>query len=119
MSTQLHIQALDLKARGVVQHAGLQYICDGALPGETVVIDEIEQRRGRALAQQFSILCPVPARTAPVCAHYGECGGCQFQHAAYAAQLHYKQVLLAEALQRHGAVQPAAWLAPLAGASIQ
>lgn len=112
----LHIERLDLKARGIAEHAGMQYVCDGALPGETVSISEATQRRGRVVARQVSILSSTAARTAPLCHYYGECGGCQLQHAEYAAQLNYKQMLLQTTLHEYGEVQPASWLAPIASA---
>src|SRR5439155_17881309 len=48
---------------------------------------------------------------APRCAHFGQCGGCQYQQAAYPAQVQMKVAILRETLERAGltslpAIQP-------------
>ncbi len=37
---------------------------------------------------------PSPQRAAPLCPHFGVCGGCQYQHADYSAQLSIKREIL-------------------------
>ncbi len=54
------------------------------LPGETV-----EQTNAG-----LHILQPSPERVAPGCIHFGICGGCQYQHASYPAQLAIKREIL-------------------------
>jgi 23S rRNA (uracil1939-C5)-methyltransferase len=44
-------------------------------------------------------------RTAPVCEHFGVCGGCKWQHMDYHWQLHYKQQQVTDALTRIGKVE--------------
>ena len=41
-------------------------------------------------------------RTVPFCRHFGACGGCSFQHMAYALQLEAKATLVADAYRRIG-----------------
>ncbi len=54
-------------------------------------------------------------RTEPLCAHYGVCGGCSFQHVESSAQIRIKQELLNEQFKRIGKVEvPELW-APLIG----
>jgi 23S rRNA (uracil1939-C5)-methyltransferase len=43
-------------------------------------------------------------RVQPGCIHFGQCGGCQLQHAAYPAQLRTKAEILREALESAGIV---------------
>ncbi len=38
---------------------------------------------------------PSPARVEPACVHFGTCGGCHYQHAAYETQLVLKREILA------------------------
>ena len=47
-------------------------------------------------AGELAILEPSPDRVAPNCIHFGTCGGCHYQHAAYPAQLAVKQSILTE-----------------------
>ena len=53
------------------------------------------------------LLPAAPERVAPACPHFGACGGCQYQHADYAAQLAFKQAILRETLERGGVRAPA------------
>ena len=48
-----------------------------------------------------------PDRVEPVCVHFGVCGGCQLQHAVYAAQLRIKAELLGGILAQAGALPEA------------
>ena len=78
----------------------------GGLPGERVrVIVEVD--RGRfARGRVVEVLEPSPDRVAPRCPYFGfeatACGGCQWQHIAYAAQLRFKTALVREQLQNLG-----------------
>jgi len=96
-------------------HAGVTVVCDGTLPGELVKVVQFQPRRGRYLAHRFALEEPVAARVMPACPVFGECGGCQLQHARYAEQLAFKQVLLRQALIDYGNVEPATWLPSLSG----
>jgi 23S rRNA (uracil1939-C5)-methyltransferase len=78
-----------------------------ALPGEEVRARIVEDKRGYSTAEAEEILDPSEQRTAPSCPHFGACGGCQYQHARYTAQLAYKQNILRETLERGGVYPPA------------
>ena len=45
---------------------------------------------------------PSPERVEPACRYFGKCGGCQYQHIEYAAQLRLKQKQIADLFQRIG-----------------
>jgi tRNA/tmRNA/rRNA uracil-C5-methylase (TrmA/RlmC/RlmD family) len=44
---------------------------------------------------------------APACRYFGECGGCQYQHIAYPAQLRIKHKQACDLFQRIGGIDPA------------
>ena len=73
-----------------------------ALPGETVNIRLIEERRNHARAELLEVLEPSPERITPRCAHFGLCGGCHYQHMPYEAQLAAKTAILRDQLERIG-----------------
>jgi 23S rRNA (uracil1939-C5)-methyltransferase len=50
------------------------------------------------------ILAPSPARRAPPCRYFGECGGCQLQHLTYDEQLKAKSGFVRDALARIGRI---------------
>ena len=73
-----------------------------ALPGETVRLRLVEEKRGYARAVLMEVLSPVAERIAPRCAHFGACGGCHYQHLPYPAQLALKASILDDQLKRIG-----------------
>ncbi len=72
------------------------------LPGETVEAAVRRDKGSFAEAELLEVLGASPDRVAAPCPYYGACGGCQYQHAAYAAQLSMKQGILLETLGRAG-----------------
>jgi 23S rRNA (uracil1939-C5)-methyltransferase len=77
-----------------------------ALPVEQARVRVIEEKRGYAAAEVEEIVTAAAERVAPGCRHFGTCGGCQYQHAEYKAQLVYKQAILRETLERGGVRAP-------------
>ena len=73
-----------------------------AIPGETVRVRLIEQKRNHSRAELLEVLDPSPARQDPPCRHFGLCGGCHYQHIAYEQQLAIKTAILREQLERIG-----------------
>ncbi len=75
-----------------------------ALPGETVRLRLVEEKRGHARAELLEVLQPAPERVAAPCPHYGACGGCHYQHIAYQHQVALKTAILREQLERIGGI---------------
>jgi len=108
------VAALTHEGEGVVRGGKTVFVA-GALPGERIRLRRTRRHRQHDDAELLEVLEPSGARVAPRCAHFGVCGGCALQHLSPAAQREAKQTELAETLARVGRVQPARWLAPLAG----
>jgi 23S rRNA (uracil1939-C5)-methyltransferase len=108
------VTGLTHDGEGVVRGGKTAFVA-GALPGERIRLRRTRRHRQHDDAELLEVLEPSGARVAPRCAHFGVCGGCALQHLAPAAQLAAKQSELAETLARVARVQPARWLAPLAG----
>ena len=70
------------------------------IPGEQVEATVVESRSGFARARIDRIVTPSPDRIAPQCPYFGKCGGCQYQHIDYNAQLKFKADILRETLRR-------------------
>ncbi len=77
-----------------------------ALKGEQARVRVVEEKRGYATAEVEEIVAAAGERVAPACRHFGTCGGCQYQHADYKAQIGYKQEVLRETLERGGVRAP-------------
>ena len=76
------------------------------LPGEQARVRIAQSKSGYATAEAEEILHAAPQRIAPVCPHFGACGGCHYQHVEYASQLAFKQAILRETLERGGVRVP-------------
>jgi len=76
------------------------------LVGEVVEAEIIEVKKHFARAKLLRVEKPSPERAEPTCRHFGQCGGCQYQHIAYATQLRLKQKQIADLFERVGKFSP-------------
>ena len=77
-----------------------------ALPGELVEVVPRGRRGGLTYANAVQVLESSAERVPPRCPHFGECGGCQWQHAGYGRQLELKREVVDEAWRRAGVRLP-------------
>jgi 23S rRNA (uracil1939-C5)-methyltransferase len=75
------------------------------LPGETVRVRLVDERKGFARAELLEVLHASPRRIAPRCAHFGKCGGCHYQNLSYSDQLAAKTDILRDQLTRIGKIE--------------
>ena len=75
------------------------------LPGEVVRVAIVEDKKRFARAWPVEWLETSPSRIQPRCIHFAECGGCQYQHLAYADQLEIKNEIMIDQLRRLGKVE--------------
>ncbi len=87
---------------GLARAEGKAVFVGGTLPGETVDASVRRDKGNFAEAEVTQVLEASPDRVEPGCPYYGACGGCQYQHAAYGAQLAMKRAVLEETLGRAG-----------------
>lgn len=69
------------------------------LPGERVRARIFRNEKNCSHADLIEILTPSPQRCQPVCPVFGYCGGCQYQHLEYEAQLDWKTAQVADLLR--------------------
>lgn len=99
----------DLTLTGVA-HGGETVARDGdlvtfvslGLPGERVLAEIVDRKQRFQRGRVTQVLQPAPERVIPPCDVFGTCGGCHWQHAAYASQLEYKTSVLRDQLERTG-----------------
>jgi 23S rRNA (uracil1939-C5)-methyltransferase len=82
--------------------AGRAVFVPFTLPGEFVEAHLPEQKSAFGEASLVQVLNASEDRVQPLCAHFGQCGGCHYQHAAYPAQVQIKVAILRETLERAG-----------------
>ncbi len=86
----------------VARDDGKVWLVNYALPGEVVEAEPRGRQGGVAVAAVTRVIEPSPHRVAAPCPYFGECGGCQLQHAGYAHQLELKRQVVDEAWTRAG-----------------
>jgi tRNA/tmRNA/rRNA uracil-C5-methylase (TrmA/RlmC/RlmD family) len=75
--------------------------------GETVEVEITEVKKNFARAKLLRVVMPSPERVAPECRYFTQCGGCQYQHIDYAAQLRFKHKQIADLFERFGKISRA------------
>ena len=73
-----------------------------ALPDEEILIRLVEEKERYARGEIMEIVNPSPLRIQPRCPHFGECGGCHYQHISYEEQLKIKKSIFIDQLVRMG-----------------
>ncbi len=81
---------------------GKVWLVSYALPGEVVEAEPRGRQGGVAVAATTRVIEASPHRVSAPCPYFGNCGGCQLQHAAYAHQLALKRQVVEEAWARAG-----------------
>jgi len=104
MTEQLTIARLGHRGDGIADtNVGPVYV-PYALPGETVIVEPVAghpDRRHLLRVEQAS-----HERAAPICKHFGVCGGCAMQHWSLAEYLLWKRNLVVEAMGHAGLIAP-------------
>jgi tRNA/tmRNA/rRNA uracil-C5-methylase (TrmA/RlmC/RlmD family) len=72
--------------------------------GEMVEVEITEVKKNFARAKLLRVLTPSPERVSPECQYFGVCGGCQYQHIDYAAQLRMKHKQISDLFVRIGKI---------------
>jgi tRNA/tmRNA/rRNA uracil-C5-methylase (TrmA/RlmC/RlmD family) len=72
------------------------------IAGEVVEVEITEVKERFARARLCKVLNPSPERVSPACPYFAECGGCQYQHIEYSAQLRIKGKQITDLFQRIG-----------------
>jgi 23S rRNA (uracil1939-C5)-methyltransferase len=101
-SLLVQIDKLVHGGKGLAHDGSLAIFVEGVLPGESVRIQFERVKKGYAEGRLLEVVTPSPHRTAAPCPVYGQCGGCQLQHASPTAQLELKRSILTETLVRLG-----------------
>ena len=74
--------------------------------GEVIEAEIIEMKKQFGRAKLLKVLQPAADRVQALCRYFGECGGCQYQHIRYEAQLLLKHKQVRDLFQRIGGLNP-------------
>jgi 23S rRNA (uracil1939-C5)-methyltransferase len=81
---------------------GKTYFVDGALPGEAITGSIERDKPSWGTIRLTTVDEPSPDRVTPLCGHFNDCGGCQWQHGGYEAQLEWKRSVVIGQLEHLG-----------------
>ena len=98
----LAIESVGLNGEGIAHLEGQVVFVSGGLPGE--VCDTLLLKVGRSAiwGKAAEVRTPSPHRLPSDCPQYPRCGGCQFRHMTYAAELEAKRRRVEDAFRRIG-----------------
>jgi 23S rRNA (uracil1939-C5)-methyltransferase len=99
---ELRTERLAFGGATIARHQGMAVFVPFAAPDELVRVEVTEVQKSFLRAKLVEIVEPGPDRVEPKCRHFGECGGCNYQHVSYEAQVRAKQEFVRDALTRIG-----------------
>jgi 23S rRNA (uracil1939-C5)-methyltransferase len=102
---EITIEKLIYGGEGLAHHDGSTVFVPFVLPAERITAATIEQKKKFIRARVERLLEPSPDRASARCPHFGVCGGCDYQHIPYDAQLKFKTEILRETLRRIGRIE--------------
>jgi 23S rRNA (uracil1939-C5)-methyltransferase len=107
---EVRIEKLVYGGDGLAHQDGQTIFVPLVLPGELVQIDSSAKKKKFLRGKLEHVVEPSPERIAAPCPYFGRCGGCQYQHIPYDAQIRFKTEILRETLGRTGRIQ---WTGPI------
>lgn len=102
---ELTIENLSNQGHGVGRVDNWVVFVPYTLPGEKVRARIYRNEKNCSHADLVEVLEASPKRVQPLCPVYGYCGGCQYQHLEYSAQLEWKTAQVADLLRLQAGLQ--------------
>ena len=97
---EIEVTAMTFGPYAVGRLDGLTVMVPNAAPGDRLEVNIASQRRDFSIANIERVIEPGPDRRVPPCPFLPRCGGCDWQHLNYSAQLRAKAELIASGLRR-------------------
>lgn len=102
----IDIQGIGSSGEGVGRYEGFTVFVPYALPNETVQVKITLVKKNYAVGDIVEVITPSAERVEPQCEVYGNCGGCQLQHASYTEQLRLKTESVKAVIERIAKCDP-------------
>jgi len=94
---EIKIEKLIYGGCGLGRHRGKVIFVPFSAPGDRLLVRAVEEKKTFTRAEIVKLLECGSGRGEPRCRYFGSCGGCQWQHLAYAHQIDAKRKILEEA----------------------
>jgi 23S rRNA (uracil1939-C5)-methyltransferase len=106
---ELDITGTNADGFGIGKPDGFTVFVEGALPGDKILTRALKVKPRYAYGKIEKLITPSPYRKsdddASICPYHKRCGGCQWQHCGYDAQLSFKKQIVTDALKRIGQIE--------------
>ena len=103
-STELKVKidSLAYGPYGIGRAEGRVILVPLTAPGDEAAVRIVEEKKNYLVGELARLASPSPLRRDAACPYFGACGGCQWQHIRYEAQLAAKEKNVEDALRRIG-----------------
>ena len=109
----LTITRLDQNGCGVAEYKKRSVFIENTLPCEKVQVKVIEQSSKYIKAKLIKLNSISDHRVKPLCRHFQQCGGCNFQHLSHSAQIEFKKNKVEQLFSREGLQISLPWQQPI------
>ncbi len=99
---ELRVEKMAAGGMGIARLDGYVVFVKGGVPGDKVKARVYKKKKDYSEAKVLEVISPSEYRAETGCQYCGYCGGCQWQHIKYDAQLAYKREIVKEALAKIG-----------------
>lgn len=99
------IEDIGAEGKAIAKFDNMVVFVPMAIPGDVADIRIVKKRKNYLEGTVVHYHKFSSMRVAPVCDHFGICGGCKWQHLQYSRQLIYKEKQVSDALMRIGKVK--------------
>ena len=96
------IEEMTATGCGMARAGDRRVFAEYTAPGDLARLRVLSEQKNYSIAELTEVVEPSPQRTDPLCPYYRKCGGCNFQHLNYDAQLLSKENILRESFKRIG-----------------
>ena len=103
----LTIEKLVYGGDGLARLDGKVVLVPYVLPSEVVRVEIDRLKNDLFRGKVLELITPSPSRITAACPYFLRCGGCQYQHIEYSAQVEQKRAILREVLHRVGKIEVA------------
>ena len=98
------VDGISHSGEGVARIEGKATFIPFTIPGETVEVKIVDEKKNFQRASLEEVLSASSDRTEPPCPYFFKCGGCAYQHISYPRQLELKGQVLKDSLKRIGGI---------------
>lgn len=101
---QVTVDSVAFEGKGVARLNDFVIFIPFVLPQEVVEIEILKVKKNYAEAKPIEILKQSPQRIKPPCPHFGQCGGCVYQHLSYDDELTLKGNQVRDVFEKIGGI---------------